>query len=107
VLLELHAGTDGIDQKRAVDSIRASAKWLIHPGEADLFLAGQVLSWHAGRIAALRPRDHSHDVLIAIGAGQSRSVLVTENPRDMNRWADALKRRAGMRIRVMQPRLDA
>ena len=66
-------------------------------------LAGRVLSFHARRHGRLRPRDHSHDLLILIGAARTESVLLSENRRDMVRWAAALKKRAGIKVQVVAP----
>ncbi|MBI5482593.1 MAG: type II toxin-antitoxin system VapC family toxin [Deltaproteobacteria bacterium] len=106
VLLELYAGTASAEDKRAVDAIRRSARELgrlVCPNEEDLCLAGQVLSLYSRRHARIRPRDHSHDVLIAIGAARTRSVLLTENVVHLQRWADLLRRRAGLRVTVVRP----
>ncbi|MBI4704762.1 MAG: hypothetical protein HY744_26970 [Deltaproteobacteria bacterium] len=105
-LLELYAGTASIEDKRDVDAIRAHAASLgrlWHPGEADLCLAGQLLSFHARSAGAIRPKDHGFDLLIAIGAGRTSSVLLTENAAHMQRWAFLLRRRAGLRVRVQAP----
>ncbi len=110
VLLELYAGTHDLADKRAIDAIRSAARSLgrlHHPGEDDLCLAGQILSWHAARSGAVRPRDHSHDLLVAIGAARTRSVLWSANLSDMVRWSTALRRRAGLQVRVERPPLDS
>ena len=106
VLLELYAGAIRVEDSRDVNEIRAAARSLgrlYHPTEDDLVVAGRILSQHARRHGAIRPRDHSHDLLIAIGAARTRSVLLTANRRDMERWALALKRRAGLTLRVATP----
>jgi predicted nucleic acid-binding protein len=106
VLLELYAGAVTIDDVRDVNAIRSAARdldRLYHPTEDDLVVAGRVLSHQARRHGALRPRDHSHDLLIAIGAARTGSLLLTENRRDMERWRLALARRAKLRIRVATP----
>lgn len=103
VLLELYAGTQTVADGRAVEAIRAAAKSLgrlYSPPEEDFVLAGRLLSHYASRFGSVRPRDHSHDVLITIGAARTGSVLLADNRRDMNRWAHALKRRAGLSVRV-------
>ena len=105
-LLELYAGTASVDDARAVDTLREAARSLGRlyvPPEHDLVLAGRVLAYHARRYGRLRPRDHSHDLLIAIGAARTGSILLTANRRDMDRWAAALRRRAGLRVRVAVP----
>ena len=105
-LLELYAGTASVDDARAVDTLREAARSLGRlyvPPEHDLVLAGRVLAYHARRYGRLRPRDHSHDLLIAIGAARTGSILLTVNRRDMDRWAAALRRRAGLRVRVAVP----
>jgi predicted nucleic acid-binding protein len=104
VLLELYAGAGTVDDIRDVNDIRAAARdvgRLYHPTEDDLVLAGRVLSHQTRRQGALRPRDHSHDLLIAIGAARTGSALLTANGRDMQRWAGALERRARLRLRVV------
>jgi predicted nucleic acid-binding protein len=106
VLLELYAGTASVADKRAVDAIRGAAqrlKTLVHPGEDDFCLAGQILSYQARRAGALRPRDHSHDLLIALVAARSAGALLTENVVDMRRWADAVRQRAHLRLVVSRP----
>ena len=105
-LLELYAGTASVDDARAVDTLREAARSLGRlyvPPEHDLVLAGRVLAYHARRYGRLRPRDHSHDLLIAIGAARTGSILLTVNRRDMDRWAAALRRRAGLRVQVAEP----
>lgn len=105
-LLELYAGTASVDDARAVDTLREAARSLGRlyvPPEHDLVLAGRVLAYHARRYGRLRPRDHSHDLLIAIGAARTGSILLTVNRRDMDRWAAALRRRAGLRVQVASP----
>jgi hypothetical protein len=54
---------------------------LYKPTEEDLVLAGQILAYHARRYGAVRPHDYSHDLLIAIGAARTGSVLMAENRR--------------------------
>ncbi|MEO8604658.1 MAG: type II toxin-antitoxin system VapC family toxin [bacterium] len=106
VLLELFAGTQTRADARAVDAIRNAAARLgrlYNPAEEDFILAGRLLSAYAGRHGSIRPRDHSHDLLIAIGAARTGSVLVADNRRDMDRWARMLKRRGGLSVRVATP----
>jgi predicted nucleic acid-binding protein len=106
VLLELYAGTANKDDKRDVDDIREAARRLeriCHPTVVDLCLAGNVLAEYARREGRIRPRDHSHDLVIAIGAGRSASLLLTENVEDMTRWAKELRRRAHLEVRVARP----
>ena len=106
VLLELFAGTQSPSDSRAVDAIRAAATRLgrlYSPSEDDFVLAGRLLSAYAGRHGAIRPRDHSHDLLIAIGAARTGSVLVADNRRDMDRWARMLRRRGGLSLAVVTP----
>jgi predicted nucleic acid-binding protein len=109
VLLELYAGTATVEEKRDVDAIRSAAQSLgrlFHPSEADFCLAGQLLSTYARRYGRVRPRDHSHDLLIAIGAARTGSLLLTANLNDMSRWAKLLRRLAGLRVRVAAPRRE-
>lgn len=106
VLLELFAGTRSRTDARAVDAIRAAAARLgrlYNPAEEDFVLAGRVLSAYAGEHGSVRPRDHSHDLLIAIGAARTGSVLVADNRRDMDRWARMLRRRGGLSLAVVTP----
>lgn len=106
VLLELFAGTQTRGDARAVDAIRAAAArlgQLYSPSEEDFVLAGRLLSAYAGQHGTIRPRDHSHDLLIAIGAARTGSVLVAENRRDMDRWARMLRRRGGLSLSVVTP----
>ncbi len=106
VVLELYAGTASVEDKRDVDELRAAAERLgrvVHPSADDLALAGQVLADYSRSHGRIRPRDHTHDLLIAIGAGRGRHVLLTENVSDMQRWAEALTRRARLTVRVERP----
>lgn len=106
VLMELYAGTAGVEDKRDIDALRSAAErlgHLVHPTADDLALAGQVLSDYSSRHGRIRPRDHSHDLLIAIGAGRGRHTLLTENVSDMTRWARALARRSRLLVRVLEP----
>lgn len=106
VLLELFAGTQTRSDARAVDAIRAAATRLgrlYNPPEEDFVLAGRLLSAYAGQHGSIRPRDHSHDLLIAIGAARTGSVLVADNRRDMDRWARMLRRRGGLSLAVVTP----
>jgi len=103
-LLELYAGTTSRADARAVDDIRLAAEHLgrlYHPDAEDLILAGRVLSYWSRIRGRVRPRDHTHDLLIAIGAARTRSVLLTANARDMRRWAAAIERRGGLRVPVV------
>jgi len=105
-LLELYAGTGSREDARDVDAIRAGAQSLgrlYHPPESDFILAGRILAYHTRRHGRIRPRDHAQDLLIAIGAARTGSALLTDNRRDMVRWADALRRRARLRVRVLAP----
>jgi predicted nucleic acid-binding protein len=105
-LLELYAGAGSVADARALDAIRHAARTLgrlYHPPEDDLILAGRVLSYSARRYGSVRPRDHGHDLLIAIGAARTGSVLLAEDRRDMDRWAASLKARAGLRVQVIAP----
>jgi len=106
VLLELYAGTRSPSDRRDVDAIRAAARRLervYDPTGEDLCLAGWLLADHARREGGVRPRDHSHDLLIAIGAARTSSLLVTANVEHMERWARALRRRARLQVRVIAP----
>ena len=106
VLLELYAGAATLEDRRDVDVVRAAVErlgLLVHPSAHDLALAGQVLSDYARRHGRIRPRDHSHDLLIALGAGRGRHVLLTTNVSDMKRWARELSRRACLVVRVVRP----
>jgi hypothetical protein len=42
--------------------------------------------------------------LIAFGAARTGSLLLTRNRRDMERWALASRRSAGLTLRVSTPR---
>lgn len=106
VLLELFAGTQSRTDARAVDAIRAAAARLgrlYNPVEDDFVLAGRLMSAYAGERGRIRPRDHSHDLLIAIGAARTGSVLVADNRRDMDRWARMLRGRGGLSVVVVSP----
>jgi predicted nucleic acid-binding protein len=103
-LLELYAGTTSYADARAVDDIRRAAEQLgrlYHPDAEDMILAGRVLSYWSRIRGRVRPRDHTHDLLIAIGAARTRSALLTANARDMRRWAAAIERRCGLRVSVV------
>lgn len=89
-----------------MDAIRAAATRLgrlYSPSEEDFVLAGRLLSAYAAQRGSIRPRDHSHDLLIAIGAARTGSVLVADNRHDMNRWARLLRRRGGLSLAVVTP----
>jgi predicted nucleic acid-binding protein len=104
VLLELYAGTANSADARAVDRIRLSAESLgrlYHPQVEDLILAGRLLSHWSRLHGRVRPRDHSHDLLIAIGAARRGGALLTANARDMRRWATMIHRRGGLRVSVI------
>lgn len=106
VVLELYAGTETVQDARDVESIRRAARnlgRLYHPSEEDFVLAGRMLALHARRYGRVRPRDHSHDLLIAIGAARTGGVLLTDNRWHMLRWASMLQRRAQLRLRVATP----
>lgn len=103
-LLELYAGTANSADARAVDGIRLAAESLgrlYHPGVEDLILAGRVLSYWSRLHGRERSRDHSHGLLIAIGAARTGGALLTANARDMRRWATAIARRGGLRVSVI------
>ena len=105
-LLELYAGTRSRDDELAVDDLAGAARRMgrvVYPSEMDFKLAGQILAYHGRHHGSLRPRDHSHDLLIAISGARTGSVLFTENLKDMRRWSEALARRAGLRVRVLCP----
>jgi predicted nucleic acid-binding protein len=104
VIMELYAGAASVEDTRALNIIRDAARSLgrlYHPPQDDFVLAGRMLAHYARRYGHVRPRDHSHDLLIAIGAARSASVLVTENRRDMARWAGVLAKRAQLNLRVI------
>lgn len=106
VLLELYAGTQNAADKRAIDTIADSARrleQLVHPTEEDFCLSGKILAYQSRLVGRLRPQNHSHDLLLAIGAARSGSALLTNNQSDMDRWADALSRRAQLRVLVLRP----
>lgn len=106
VLLELYAGTSSVQDKRDVDAIRLAAVRLgrfVHPAADDLALAGQVLAEYSRRHGRIRPRDHSHDLLIAIGAARANCTLLTVNLTDMRRWSHALARRTRLSVQVAVP----
>ena len=106
VMLELYAGSSSIDDKRDVDAIVEAAKQLgclVHPTSEDFGRAGQILSAHSRRHGHVRPRDHSHDLLIAIGAARSGGLLLTENLSDMQRWAKAIRSRLKLVVEVRAP----
>jgi predicted nucleic acid-binding protein len=106
VLLELYAGTQSVQDARDVDSIRQAAqslRRLYHPSGEDFILAGRMLALLARRHGRIRPRDHSHDLLIAIGAARTGGVLLAENRAHMLRWASMLQRRARLPLRVGTP----
>jgi hypothetical protein len=62
-----------------------------------------MLALHARRHGRVRPRDHSHDLLIVIGAARTGSVLLAENRAHMLQWAALLQRRARLLLRVETP----
>jgi predicted nucleic acid-binding protein len=106
-VIDFGCGLDvrGGRNQRDVNELRVAARRLgrlYHPTEDDLVAAGRVLSEHARRHGAIRPRDHSHDLLIAIGAARTGSLLLTANRRDVGRWARHL-RRMGLALRVASP----
>jgi predicted nucleic acid-binding protein len=105
VLLELYAGASSLQDRRDIDALRGAARRLgriYDPSGEDLCLAGMLLSDYARRAGSLRPRDHSHDCLIAIGAARACGSVLTLNAADMRRWARSLGRR-GLQLRVAVP----
>jgi len=56
----------------------------------------------AERHGAVRARDPSHDLLIAIAAGRTSCELISENGRDMKRWTDALRKRSRLRVPLVE-----
>ena len=106
VLFELYAGAGNARDKKDIDALAEVARRLdrlIHPLPEDFMLAGQVVAAYSARHGRVRPRDHSHDLLIAIGAGRTRTLLLTANLTDMRRWSAALARRARLVVRVTSP----
>ena len=106
VLLELYAGTGSVADARAIDAIRVAVARLgrlYHPTTEDFVLAGRMLSYESRRAGRLRPRDHSHDLLIAIAAARTSGALLTANRDDMLRWARLLRTRARLRVDVLVP----
>jgi predicted nucleic acid-binding protein len=106
VVLELYAGSSSMGDKRDVDVIVAAARRLgslVHPSSEDFAQAGQMLSEHSRGYGRVRPRDHSHDLLIAIGAARSGGLLLTEDLSHMRRWAKAIQRRLKLTLHVRAP----
>jgi predicted nucleic acid-binding protein len=106
VLFELYAGAVSSHDKKDIDTLAQVAHRLgrvIHPQPEDFVLAGRAIAAYAAGHGRVRPKDHSHDLLIAIGAGRAGTLLLTANLVDMRRWSAALARRAKLTVRVASP----
>ncbi len=90
VLQELYAGTTDLASKRDLDRLNrsfAAAGALVTPEHDDWTAAGVILARFGRLRGRVAPKDHLADVLITLCAARRPAILVTENVRDMARWA--------------------
>jgi predicted nucleic acid-binding protein len=100
VWMELYAGTrqraDKQDLDRMVRALAGIGR-VVAPEPEDFYAAGQVVAFYIRRYGQIAPRDHTNDILIALGAWRADAELVTVNRQDMERW-QRLLRRTGKRV---------
>lgn len=98
--MELYAGTrsrgDKQDLDRMVQSLAGIGR-VVSPGPEDFYTAGQLVALYSRRHGQIALRDHSNDILIALGAWRTGAELFSVNRQDMQRWRD-LMRRSGKRF---------
>ena len=70
---------------------------VVSPEPEDFYTAGQVVATYTRRYGQIVLRDHTQDILIALGAWRARAELFTVNRQDMEQW-QRLLRRAGKRV---------
>jgi predicted nucleic acid-binding protein len=104
--MELYAGTRSRTDKQDLDRMviaLASVKRVVTPAPEDFYTSGQMVASYARHHGQMVLREHSNDLLIALGAWRAAAELVTVNRQDMERWRRLL-RRAGRRVtlRVME-----
>jgi len=93
--MELYAGTRSRGDKQDLDRIvRAltSLGRVVSPEPEDFHTAGQVVPTYVRRYGRIALRDHTHDILIALGAWRACAELFTVNRQDMERWQRLLSR---------------
>jgi predicted nucleic acid-binding protein len=102
VMQELYAGARAPGDKKNLDGIHRaffSRGYLVTPTHEDWVMAGIVLARYSRREGAVEPRDHINDILIVLNASSLGAELITENPRDMERWRKMLAaRRRAFRV---------
>jgi predicted nucleic acid-binding protein len=94
VLQELYAGTDDPAAKKELDALNRSferAGAMVTPAHDDWCTAGLLLARYGRLRGRVAPKDHLSDVLITLCAARRSAVLVTDNARDMRRWAALLQ----------------
>jgi predicted nucleic acid-binding protein len=100
--MELYAGTrsrgDKQDPDRIVRALTGLGRMVSQEPE-DFYTAGQVVAKYMRSYGQIALRDHTHDILIALGAWRARAELFTVNRQDMERW-QRLLRRAGKRVTI-------
>lgn len=105
VLQELLAGTPDAEGKKALDAMNSAflrANAVVTPRHEDWHTAGVILARYMRLYGQVEPGDHLSDLLIALCAAQAGAVLVTENEKDMKRWAASI-RRQGRTLTVTTP----
>jgi predicted nucleic acid-binding protein len=98
VLQELYAGTADVASKRDLDRLNRSfvlAGAIVTPEHDDWTAAGIILARYGRLRGRVARQDHLADVLITLCAARRSAILVTENVRDMARWAALARPRAG------------
>jgi len=100
--MELYAGTRSRGDKQDLDRmvrVLTEVGRVVSPEPEDFYTAGQMVAAYTRRYGQIALRDHTQDILIALGAWRARAELLTVNQQDMERWQELL-RRAGKRITV-------
>lgn len=100
VLQELYAGTPDLRSKRDLDRLNETfsvAGALVTPEHDEWTAAGVLLSRFSRLRGRVAPKDHLSDVLIVLCAARRSAILVTENLRDMARWAALVRPSRGKR----------
>jgi predicted nucleic acid-binding protein len=95
VAAELYAGTRTAADKADLDVLvrgHEALGLLVVPVAADWACAGQAIRRGSRLYGQMEPRDHMHDLLIAISAARVGAEVVTENALHFRRWASLLRR---------------
>lgn len=101
VAMELHAGTRDPATHRALHDLArhlAPLGLVCVPGLPDYQRVGLALARYAARHGAIDPRAHFRDALIALCAARRRAAIVTDDVRDLERWARWLGVRPAPRV---------